>query len=219
MKKINYIKKVIVITTITFLFLGQMACEKDHYRATKQVMKEGKLIFQKPYYDFPLQIIHTDSSRNTFVWATKVRFPPNTTQHLFLIDTGSPTVISLELFKKLQKNVLFTYYNDYQSIDYDISQIDSLAVGEAVFSQIAVVVANFPLQSFFDKYQIKGIIGGNMIEKGLWYFDGQEKTVSLHQTLQTVPKHADFQSFPIVRDVFRVPKTYFFLTNFLKNSL
>jgi hypothetical protein len=219
MKKISYIKKVIVFTTITFLFLGQMACETDHYETTKKLMKEGELVFNKSYYDLPLQIIHTDSTANAFVWATKVRFPPDTTQHLFLIDTGSPTVVNLEILQKVQKSILFTYYNDYQNVSYDISQVDSLAIGEAVFSQIAVVVANFSSQSFFDNYQIKGIIGGNMIEKGLWYFDGQKRTVSLHQTLQTVPKHSNFQPFPIVRDVFRVAKTYLFFNQFPQKQL
>jgi hypothetical protein len=221
MKKniLAHLKKVIVFTTITFLLLEQTACQTDHYESTKSLMKEGQITFKKPFYELQLTEISMDSTNNSFVWATKVHFPPDTTQHLFLIDTGSPTVIHQTLLQELKKDILFTYYNDYQNIEYDISQIDSLAVGEVLFAEMGVVVENFPQQSFFGKYQIKGIIGGNMIEKGVWYFDGHQKTASLHENLQTIPNPTSFQSLPIVRDVFRVAKTYLFFNQFPQKQL
>jgi hypothetical protein len=225
---------------LLFFCLG--ACQTDHFEQTKALMKGGKLqtnINQKTILACEF-VRSSNCLSNTYVeqqnlpsnkpccgvYAIRVMFPADTTSYRFIIDTGSPTVISTALARKLKRKVLCSYQDDlYENRPiFNITQLDILqlptkndATKWLVFEQIAAVVDSFPTHNLLASFD--GIIGANVLQHAIWQFDGLQKTVALldKTSYETAKKNATLV--PMFRNVYRVPKFHGFINQYQTKSV
>jgi hypothetical protein len=223
-----------------FLCLG--ACQTDHFEQTKALMKGGKLqtnINQKTI--LACEFVKSSNCLSTTydkqkdlltnqpccgVYTIQVVFPTDTTSYRFIVDTGSPTVISAALARKLNRKILCSYQDDlYENKPiFDVTQLDILQLPTQnegtkflVFEQIAAVVDSFPPHSFLASFD--GIIGANVMQHAIWQFDGLQKTVALLDKASYEVAKKNAMLVPMFRNIYRVPKFHGFINQYQTKSV
>jgi len=192
------------------LLVCQGSCDGDNFYQTKALMKSGECI--APTYPMVFAPLLLEDSLQNFVYVLQVKFPTDTTTYHFLVDTGSPTVLSKRLAQKLAIAPLYTFI-DY-SIEthprFAIGVIPQLTSGQVHWKQIATVIADtLPIE--YD-----GILGANLLQHGIWEFDSQAKKITLHKQC---PPIQNYIQLPFVRNIYRVPKIHAFFNQFKQKQL
>lgn len=104
----------------------------------------------------------------------------------FLIDTGAPTVISLEIYndlklkKKANINISDSQNHKHKQI---ITIIPEMKMGNAVFKDIAATALDWSDNPALSCLNIHGIIGANQMSKAIWKFNYKEEIVEIVQQL------------------------------------
>jgi hypothetical protein len=188
-------------------------------------MKGGKLLnnITKPYILNSLTALNNSDSLENFVYSVHVNFPNDTTNYKFLVDVGSPTVISEQLAKKLQIETLYNFrdYSFENHPNFDIGIIPSLKIQELSWQNIAVVIdKKIGDKNISDKKShanhYDGIIGANLMQHAIWQFKSQSKQIILH--IQK-PDLQGYTSFPFVRNLYRIPKFHAFFNHFKQKQI
>jgi hypothetical protein len=197
------------------------ACDSDNFYRTRKLMKGGKLLnnITKPYILNPIittnKLDSLDNFEN-FVYSVRVNFPNDTSNYIFLVDAGSPTVISEQLAKKLQIEILYNFrdYSFENHPNFDIGIIPSLKIQELSWQNIAVVID----KKIGDNYD--GIIGANLMQHAIWQFKWHGKRQSKQIILHTQkPDLQGYTSFPFVRNLYRIPKFHAFFNHFKQKQI
>jgi hypothetical protein len=218
------------------------ACQTDGFEQTKALMKGGKLqtnINQKVI--LACEFVRSNNCLPTTsdgqqaqpsnksccgVYTIRVVFPDDTTSYRFIVDTGSPTVISAALARKLKSKILCSYQDDlYENKPvFHVTKLDILQLPTKnettkllVFEQVAAIVDSFPAHNLLVSFD--GIIGANMMQHAIWQFDGLQKTVALldKASYEIAQKNAMFV--PMFRNVYRVPKFHGFINQYQTKSV
>jgi hypothetical protein len=205
---------------ILFVLLGA-GCQTDPFYATKKLMKNGQLN-ETIAENITLQSNFEQANDNSCGFYTiKVQLLPDTTTYNFLIDTGSPTVISPKIAQKLRLKTLATYQDNLYE-NHPIFHITQLAavklpttskkLPSLVFQNIAAVVDSFSQASYLATYD--GILGANLMQHAIWQFDGRGKQINLlaPQNSQQVAKTN--KALPFFRNIYRVPKFHAFINDY-----
>ena len=152
--------KIIIKIYFACVFIILSACDSDNFYRTRKLMKGGKLLnnITKPYILNPLTAFNNSDSLESFVYSVHVNFPNDTTNYNFLVDVGSPTVISEQLAKKLQIEILYNFkdYSFENHPNFDIGIIPSLKIQELSWQNIAVIIDKKIGDNFFCHSELVG---------------------------------------------------------------
>jgi hypothetical protein len=173
-------------------------------------MKGGNMTkYNSPFSTLQPAVIK--DSLGNFVYVIAVSFPPSTKLYNFLVDTGSPTVITPQVSQELGIKSLhnFTDYTFENHPSFVVGMVPTLQINQLQWENIGVVIDTLP-QGF------DGIIGANLMQHALWQFFPQEQKIIIYDYAkkQLQPNLQGYTSIDLMKTVFRVPKFYGFINNF-----
>ncbi|MBL87591.1 MAG: hypothetical protein CMO82_13145 [Winogradskyella sp.] len=100
----------------------------------------------------------------------------------FLIDTGSTTAISEDLFNLIRTKKLGSVkINDQSGItdSLEVVSIPEIKINDIEFKEIPVFVSKNNLNPIFECFKIDGIIGSNLLRNSTIQFDSQKSEIIL----------------------------------------
>lgn len=121
----------------------------------------------------------------------------------FLLDTGAPSVISPELFQKLQLNKLSTtkITDSNNTSNTEITtQVPKMKIGNLTYENMGVFVINLKQSYALKCFKLDGIIGANQMAKSFWKLDYENKRCIISSELP----QEEIQDFEVVNFI---PKT------------
>ncbi|MEQ9286237.1 MAG: aspartyl protease family protein [Cyclobacteriaceae bacterium] len=105
------------------------------------------------------------------------------TEYSFLLDTGTPNIISRELAEALKlEHVYHKKYLDSQdnSLELSLTIIDKLSIGGINFLNNATTIHNFDKSPPTIRcLNISGVIGANLMKKAVWEFDFEKNEITI----------------------------------------
>ena len=100
----------------------------------------------------------------------------------FLIDTGSTTAISEDLFNLIKTKKLGSVkINDQSGItdSLEVVSIPEIKINDIEFKEIPAFVSKNNLNPIFECFKIDGIIGSNLLRNSTIQFDSQNSEIIL----------------------------------------
>lgn len=101
----------------------------------------------------------------------------------FLLDTGAPTTINDKIkgnFPFLKEEEITDAATNTQKVNY--VTIPEIKIGSLTFKNFAAI---YQYMSLFEKLQIDGIIGANIVNKSAWDFDLANQKITISNQLNT----------------------------------
>lgn len=102
-------------------------------------------------------------------------------EYSFLVDTGTPNIISKELAETLKlEHVSHKKYMDSQdnTLELSLAEIDQIKIGNIAFNKNATIIHDFekspPTIRCLD---IAGVIGANLMKRAIWQFDFERNEI------------------------------------------
>lgn len=156
------------LVLITFLFI--IACHSKKEKDTFETVNQGKLLNKH----FFLSISYQKSLRDAAIIPITIEGK----QKRFMIDTGSPMVISASLQKELQLPNLMNSTTEDSNGDatgLNIVRIAHLSIGELQFNDIPALVLDFNQMGTCDS--IDGFIGSNLLRLLILQFNQPKQQI------------------------------------------
>lgn len=208
---------ILLFSLITYNLLFS-SCDSNNFYATRQLMKQGKLHnYQTQYTDIQLDtLINQDSN---IVYTVQVNFPPKTQSYKFIVDTGSPTVISKKLANQLNIKILHSF-TDYTFENHPtfyfgeipLLQIKNSQINNLQWKNIGVVIDSLP-----ENYD--GVIGANLMQHAVWEFNLRKKQVKIYDNITQKPDLQGYSEVAFVRNLYRIPKFFGFINQFKQKQV
>ena len=104
----------------------------------------------------------------------------------FLLDTGAPSVISPELFQKLQlKSLHSTKISDSNNTSNTeiITQVPKMKIGNLIYENMGVFVIDLKNSFALKCFKLDGIIGANQMAKSYWKLDYENNSCHISSEL------------------------------------
>lgn len=118
-------------------------------------------------------------------------------EYSFLLDTGTPNIISRELAESLKlEHVYHKKYLDSQdnSLELSLTVIDELNIGGISFINNATTIHNFDKSPPTIRcLNISGVIGANLMKKAVWEFDFEKNEITIISRKNYVTKNDDIR--------------------------
>jgi len=114
-------------------------------------------------------------------------------EYRFLFDTGSPTLISLQLSKKLnltQQKQIKTVDSQGNSQRLNYVKINEVTIKNAIFNNINAGVVDFKQTPAIACLSIDGVVGANIIRKYCWQIDYVNQQLLLARNASLLLKNA-----------------------------
>lgn len=108
----------------------------------------------------------------------------------FILDTGAPTVISVELQQVLKlKTFSETKAMDSQGKKDNIKfvQIPTLGIQNLEFNNIGAGILDFNKSDAIKAFDVDGIIGANLMRKSIWYIDFVHNEITITNKIESIP--------------------------------
>jgi len=108
----------------------------------------------------------------------------------FLFDTGAPNVISRELRQELGLGATFyRKVRDSNNRRRELSGVtlDSLRIGELLFTDTRAIVADLNEVTLFDCLDIDGFIGANLMRLAKWQIDFSTRRITISDQISQLP--------------------------------
>jgi hypothetical protein len=220
---------------VSYLFLCLIvcaffcACDSNNFYRTRDLMKAGKLTNYSIENSTLNPIIEIDSLEN-FVYTLNITFPNDTTNYTFLIDTGSPSMISTKLAKKLAIQTSYNFIdNTFENHpDFDITILPKIKIGNLIYENIAVIIDDV-LPKRYNKHNTQynnkqnknydGVIGANIMQHHSWFFDPKNKKIIIYDNIKQKANIQGYLAVPFVRNLYRIPKFYGFINKFTQKQV
>jgi hypothetical protein len=176
-------------------------------------MKQGELQnYQLQYTDIQLDTLANQDSN--IIYTTHVTFPPSTQSYKFIVDTGSPTIISEKLANQLNIKILhsFTDYTFENHPTFNFGEVPSLQINSLQWKNIGVVIDTLP--KGYD-----GVIGANLMQHAVWEFNLNKKRVKIYDNITQKPELQGYTEVALVRNLYRIPKFFGFINQFKQKQV
>jgi len=103
-------------------------------------------------------------------------------KYKFLLDTGTPTLVSKELAKSLKMKVIDSVnasdvYNKSQKNKY--TRIETVSIGSANFKGIVALINDFNINPMWSSLEVDGFIGSNLMRHAIWDIDFNQKQITI----------------------------------------
>jgi hypothetical protein len=178
-------KTIAIFLTSTFLFASCSIFK------TIKLIKQGE-IEQK---QFKVQIPF-ENRAGLIVLKVKI----NEIEHDFLFDTGAPTVLSENLFKKLNLKVKSdqkTTDSQGNTSQLGFVEVDKISIGKINFLNIGAAVTDLNQTPEMSCMKIDGILGANLMRKGIWQIDYDKQIITITNSKDSllIPENANIIKF------------------------
>lgn len=132
------------------------------------------------------------------------------TDYDFVLDTGAPNIISVDLAKKLGINSSVKQdVGDSQgsSSDLGFAKVDNIAIGGIEFLNTGAVIADLKESKEVGCLKIDGFIGSNLMRKAIWKFDYKNQIITITNSKEAlnitkptykIPFYTELTGTPIV---------------------
>ena len=104
-------------------------------------------------------------------------------EYSFLLDTGTPNIVSKELAERLKlKHIFHKNYVDSQhnKLELSLAEISEIQIGGISFQHTATTIHDFQKSPPTIRcLNISGVIGANLMNKAIWKFDFQQNTITI----------------------------------------
>lgn len=100
----------------------------------------------------------------------------------FLLDTGSPTLVSKELAESLNLKVIDSanahdVYNDKEKNKY--TRLETVKIGTIDFVGTTALINDFKAISIWSSINVDGFIGANLMQHAIWDIDFSKKQITI----------------------------------------
>tara|TARA_R110002050_G_scaffold154363_1_gene282229 strand:- start:624 stop:1745 length:1122 start_codon:yes stop_codon:yes gene_type:complete len=149
------------------------------------------------------QVLSTTQSNNLIFVSVEIADK----EYRFLFDTGAPMVISKELQEEFQFKIRTqkqVYDSQNQSQVQNYVTVDSLIIGELLFTDLTAIEADLRYSPILACLNIDGIIGANLMRYAFWEMDAA--TGYLRMSSST--KHWPLDTSNLISKTFKVKNTY-----------
>lgn len=111
----------------------------------------------------------------------------------FLLDTGSPTLVSPELAESLNMKVIDSVnasdvYNKSQQNKY--TRIDTIGIGTIDFIETVALINDFNATPMWASLNVDGFIGASLMQHAIWDIDFDQKQITItdNESKLNIPK-------------------------------
>ncbi|QRM90740.1 hypothetical protein FG167_16340 [Lacinutrix sp. WUR7] len=107
----------------------------------------------------------------------------------FILDTGSPTLVSKELAESLKMNVIDSVnasdvYNNKQQNKY--TRIETIKIGTVDFVGTTALINDFNAVKMWSSLNVDGFIGANLMQHTIWDIDFSKKQITITDNESTL---------------------------------
>ncbi|SDS67029.1 Aspartyl protease [Gillisia sp. Hel1_33_143] len=100
----------------------------------------------------------------------------------FILDTGTPTLVSKELARSLKMKAIdsvdaYDVYNNVQKNKY--TRIENIKIGKTDFVGTAALINDFNATPIWASLNVDGFIGSNLMQHAIWDIDFKQKQVTI----------------------------------------
>ena len=157
-----------LIYLITLLLINSCSGSK-----AAKYFKEGKTEQENYKVTFPFEL-----KKGWIIVPVEIK---NKT-YKFLLDTGSPTLVSKELAESLNMKVIDSVnaadvYNESQQNKY--TRIESIEIGTIDFVGTTALINDFNATPIWSSLKVDGFIGSNLMQHAIWDIDFKQKQITI----------------------------------------
>lgn len=100
----------------------------------------------------------------------------------FILDTGTPTLVSKELAQSLNMKAIdsvdaYDVYNKGQKNRY--TRIENIKIGKTDFVGTAALINDFNATAIWASLNVDGFIGSNLMQHAIWDIDFKQKQITI----------------------------------------
>ncbi|TQI71093.1 aspartyl protease [Gramella sp. Hel_I_59] len=100
----------------------------------------------------------------------------------FILDTGTPTLVSKELAQSLNMKAIdsvdaYDVYNKGQKNKY--TRIENIKIGKTDFVGTAALINDFNATAIWASLNVDGFIGSNLMQHAIWDIDFKQKQITI----------------------------------------
>lgn len=120
-------------------------------------------------------------------------------KYRMIFDTGAPNLISKELADELDLSIILKSrvtdsQGNAQALPY--SKLDSIKIGNLLFEDFGVIIADWSNVPQLVCFEIDGLIGANLMRRAYWQVDYEQKVLRVSNELEKFQLPADTISIP-----------------------
>ncbi|MDT0647071.1 retropepsin-like aspartic protease [Zunongwangia sp. F260] len=158
----------VLIYLITLILINSCSLSK-----AAKYLKEGKTNQENYKVTFPFEV-----NKGWIILPVEIK---NKT-YKFLLDTGSPTLVSKELAESLNMKVIdsvnaYDVYNTPQQNKY--TRIETIKIGTIDFVGTTALINDFNATPMWSSLNVDGFIGTNLMQHAIWDIDFKQKQITI----------------------------------------
>lgn len=126
----------------------------------------------------------------------------------FIFDTGAHTIIDKNLLPQITYHKLGktkTFDSNHQKKFLQTIQIESLSIGQIPFYNVVATTTELQRLSDLNCINIAGIIGVNIMNKGVWQIDYSKKTIVFTDQPNLLPSSSIADTIQFQSDIYGYP--------------
>ncbi len=161
------------ITKLLIYFITLILINSCSGSKAAKYFKEGKTEQENYKITFPF-----DMEKGWIIVPVEIK---NKT-YKFLLDTGTPTLVSKELAESLNMKAINSVnasdvYNQSQKNKY--TRIETIKIGTIDFVGTAALINDFNATPIWSSLDIDGFIGSNLMQHAIWDIDFNQKQITI----------------------------------------
>lgn len=158
----------VFIYLITLILINSCSVSK-----AAKYLKEGKTDQENYKVTFPFEM------KNGWI-IVPVEIKNKT--YKFLLDTGTPTLVSKELAESLNMKVIDSVnasdvYNNSQQNNY--TRIETIGIGTIDFIETVALINDFNATPMWASLNVDGFIGASLMQHAIWDIDFDQKQITI----------------------------------------
>lgn len=188
------LKNIIITTFLSFLFLTSCSTIKTVILMKKGTVSQKEFKVEVPF-EYRLGLI-----------ILKVSIEGE--EYDFLLDTGAPNVISKELAKKLNVNIIASQkVGDSNNNDSDLgfAKLEKIKIGGLDFLNTGIAISDIKSSQEVNCLNIDGLIGSNLMRKAIWKFDFSNQIITITNTLDSLNISSNIETIPFFSEITGTP--------------
>lgn len=194
-------KKFIILLIILSIFSG---CSYYNKERISRKYNKGTIVQNDFFYRIPFKYEHG------FIMITVNIENDN---YNFVFDTGAPTLISYELFEKLnyrKYNLPGSIRDSQGNIGHaSYTDIPELNIGELTYKNISSLIIDLRKNQVYDCRNIDGLFGANHMSKAIWAIDYEKQEIIVTNDLKNLNLPEPYYAIDFFTEQnFKTPKTY-----------
>lgn len=161
------------IVKVFFFLIALILINSCSLSKAAKYLKEGKTEQENYKVTFPFEI-----EKGWIIVPVEIKDKT----YKFILDTGSPTLVSPELAESLNMKVIDSVnasdvYNKAQQNKY--TRLESIKIGTIDFVGTTALINDFNATPIWSSLNVDGFIGSNLMQHAIWDIDFDQKQITI----------------------------------------